>query len=66
MDPEAWAIRETHTKTLALVAETDLEDFVKSEGYVQVSSALTASVDFCRISKTQFVLYSYLPPCQFQ
>ena len=38
MDPEAWAIRETHTKTLALVAEADLEDFGQSEGYVQVTS----------------------------
>ena len=38
MDPKAWAIRETHTKTLALVVEANLEDFVKSEGYVQVSS----------------------------
>lgn len=50
VDSEAWVIRVTRTKTLTLVADAALEAFVKSDGYVQVSSALTAGVASCTIA----------------
>lgn len=56
MTSDARAARETRTKTLALAADAALEEFVKSNGYVQVSSALTASV--ASFTMTRIILLS--------
>lgn len=44
---EDRVVRETRSKILALVAEAALQDFINSDGYVQVSYVLTLDGAVC-------------------